>query len=84
MKSLNIIRKIDNLGRIVIPKELRKTMEITKEDPIEIFEGENKVILKKCEISCVFCDNSSANFRFQGKLVCDDCLNELKEFKDKY
>ena len=82
MKSLNITRKIDDLGRIVIPKELRKTMELTKDDPIEIFEGNNKIILKKCEIACVFCKDINADFRYKGKLVCEDCLNELKKYKN--
>lgn len=47
MKSTGIVRKTDRLGRIVIPKELRKTLDINIDDPLEIFTNENKIILQK-------------------------------------
>jgi AbrB family transcriptional regulator, transcriptional pleiotropic regulator of transition state genes len=77
MKSTGIVRKIDDLGRMVIPIELRKTMNIDKKDPMEIFVDEEKIILKKYEPACIFCGNADDTIEFKGKLICKDCLNNM-------
>ena len=78
MKSTGIVRKVDELGRIVIPIELRKTMYIQEKDSIEIFvEGQN-IILKKYQPSCIFCNSMEDTVFYKGKYVCAECMRELK------
>ena len=70
MKSTGIVRKVDELGRIVLPIEMRRTLEI-------YVEGEN-IILRKYQASCIFCDNVKGVIQYRGKNVCPDCINKLK------
>lgn len=78
MKSTGIVRKVDELGRVVIPIELRRTMGIEIKDPIEIFvEGQN-IILKKYQPSCIFCNSMNDVVYYKGKNICADCLRELR------
>ena len=81
MKATGIVRNIDNLGRIVIPKELRTTMEIEIKDPIEIYVDEKgNIVLKKFQPSCVFCGSEEEVDEYKGKYICQNCLVELKNF----
>lgn len=77
MKSTGIVRRVDELGRVVIPIELRNTLEIAEKDPMEIFVDGSSVILKKFEPNCVFCGNSKKLIEYKDKLVCDKCAKEL-------
>lgn len=77
MKSTGIVRKVDELGRIVLPIELRRTLDISVKDALEIYVDEGTVILKKYEPSCIFCGNSKDVISFKGKNVCPKCLDEL-------
>jgi looped-hinge helix DNA binding domain, AbrB family len=77
MKSTGIVRKVDDLGRIVLPKELRKILNIDEHDQLEIFVDGNSIILQKYEFSCIFCGNSDDIIIFKGKHVCSDCINSL-------
>lgn len=78
MKSTGIVRKVDELGRIVLPKELRKTLTIDIKDSLEIYvEGEH-IILKKYAPSCIFCGEAKDVNNYRGKNICAACLNELK------
>jgi len=79
MKSTGIVRKIDELGRIVLPIEIRNTMNIRSRDPIEIFVDEDKIILKKYEPACIFCGNADNVEYYKGKLICHDCLKAIRE-----
>ena len=79
MKSTGIVRKIDDLGRMVIPKELRETMDINKKDPMEIFVDNNTIILKKYEPGCLFCGDVENTIQFKDKVICKSCLNEMVE-----
>jgi transcriptional pleiotropic regulator of transition state genes len=79
MKSTGIVRKIDPLGRIVIPMELRKTMNIVEGDALEIFVDGETIVLKKYEPSCIFCGEANDIANFKGKNICKDCLRELKK-----
>lgn len=81
MKSTGIVRKMDRLGRIVIPKELRRVMKIEEDvDAMEIFTEGNTVILKKYEPSCVFCNESDPSIvMYKGHNVCRKCILELEK-----
>jgi transcriptional pleiotropic regulator of transition state genes len=79
MKSTGVVRKLDNLGRIVIPIELRKTMDIAIKDTLEIFTEGDEIILKKYQPGCIFCNDARNVTLFKGKLVCDKCLAEMKQ-----
>ena len=78
MKSTGIVRKVDELGRIVLPIELRRTLDIAEKDSLEIYVDDNRIILKKYEPTCVFCGSSKDVLSFKGKNICPICLNELK------
>ena len=77
MKSTGIVRKVDELGRIVLPKEIRTTMGIKEKDPIEIFTDEERIILSKYNPACTFCANVDNIVYFQGKRICADCLEKI-------
>lgn len=78
MKSTGIVRKVDELGRIVLPIELRRTLDIAVKDALEIYVDDGTIILKKYEPSCIFCGNSKDVISFKGKNVCPRCMEELK------
>ncbi len=78
MKSTGIVRNVDELGRIVIPKEMRKKMDIANNDPVEIYVDGDKIILTKYQPSCVFCGSVVAISDFHGKKICKDCINIIK------
>ncbi|KEH90593.1 AbrB/MazE/SpoVT family DNA-binding domain-containing protein [Clostridium botulinum] len=80
MKNTGVVRKIDPLGRIVLPKELRRTLDIVEnETSMEIFvEGED-VILRKHQLACIFCGEATEVIHHKGKNICTSCLKELKE-----
>ena len=82
MKSTGIVRKIDDLGRMVIPIELRKTMNIAKKDPMEIFVDGNRIVLTKYEPACIFCQNADDTVEFKGKVICKDCLENIDELEE--
>ena len=78
MKSTGIVRKVDELGRIVLPIEMRRTLDIAEKDALEIYvEGDN-IILRKYQPACIFCDNVKNVISFEGKNICPDCLDKLR------
>ena len=90
MKSTGVVRKVDDLGRIVIPKELRTTLDIKtcKEkgslnkkdgDALEIYVDGECIILKKYEPACIFCGEGKDVINYKGKNICNGCLKELKK-----
>lgn len=80
MKATGIVRRVDELGRVVIPKELRRTMSIDEFDSMEIFVDGNMICLKKYEPACTFCGNVKENMVSQaGKLICPDCIADLNK-----
>jgi len=79
LKSTGIVRKVDELGRVVIPIELRRTMGIDEKDPLEIYVDNEKIILKKYEPACVFCGNAADAQQYRGKLVCRSCAVAMFE-----
>lgn len=81
MKSTGIVRRVDELGRIVIPIELRRTLDIEIKDSLEIFVDGEQIILKKYSPSCIFCGNAKDVINYKGKNICQTCLEELKSDK---
>ncbi|MCB2308867.1 AbrB/MazE/SpoVT family DNA-binding domain-containing protein [Clostridium estertheticum] len=80
MKSTGIVRKVDELGRIVIPIELRRTLGIDIKDALEIYTEDDTIILKKYTPDCIFCgDNDNKLVNFKGKMICKSCLKEFKK-----
>ena len=79
MKSTGIVRKVDSLGRVVLPIELRRTLDVSERDALEIFVEGNSVVLKKYEPTCIFCGNGNNGTQFKGKNICAPCLKELKK-----
>lgn len=77
MKATGIVRKVDELGRIVLPVELRRTMEIDVRDPLEIYVDGANIILKKYSPSCLFCGQAEQIHIYRNKNVCETCLHEL-------
>lgn len=78
MKSTGIVRKVDELGRIVLPIELRRTLDIAERDALEIYVDGASIVLRKYQPACVFCGDSKDVSVFKGKNVCADCLRELQ------
>lgn len=78
MKSTGIVRNVDELGRIVIPKEMRKKMDIANSDPVEIYVENDKIILTKYNPNCSFCGSETEVCEFKGKKICKACLEELR------
>ena len=81
--STGIIRRVDELGRIVIPKEMRKALDIDQKDPIEISVEGSNLILHKYENRCVFCGAIKPSLRYNGKLMCSKCLKEINKINDE-
>lgn len=79
MKSTGIVRKVDELGRIVLPIELRRTLDIAERDSLEIFVTDDTILLRKYQPSCVFCDSGRNITTFRGKNVCSACITALKD-----
>jgi len=79
LKSTGIVRKVDELGRVVIPIELRRTLGIDEKDALEIYVDNEKIILKKYEPACVFCGDAADVQHYRGKLVCRNCAVAMFE-----
>ncbi len=77
MKSTGIVRKVDELGRVVIPIELRRTLGIGEKDALEIYVDGERIMLKKYEPACIFTGNAEDLIYFKGKLVSKACIDEL-------
>lgn len=79
MKSTGIVRKVDELGRVVLPIELRRTLGIEEKDRIEIFVDGESIILRKYQPACIFCDNAKDIINYKGKNICPDCIRAMNE-----
>lgn len=77
MKSTGIVRKVDDLGRLVVPKELRRTLDIDIKDPVEFFiDGEN-IVIRKYEPSCKLCGNVDNVVSVDGVNICKECIEKI-------
>ena len=79
VKSTGIVRKVDELGRIVLPIELRRVLNINEKDSLEIFVDSNQIILKKYEPACIFCGGASDIVSFKGHNICKCCMEEISK-----
>lgn len=84
MKATGIVRRVDDLGRVVIPKELRRTLGIADGDPLEIFVSEDQIILKKYVPGCYFCEGLENVSYFHGKPVCLKCAKEIVSKQEQF
>ena len=81
MKSKGIVSNVDELGRIVLPIELRRTLDIAERDSLEIYMDGHSIILKKYQPACIFCDDAKDVVSFHGKNVCPKCIRAMQELK---
>lgn len=79
MKATGIIRRVDELGRVVIPIEIRNKFNIVEKDPIEIYVDNSSIVLKKYEPNCIFCGSTKNLVEYKNKLVCEKCTKQLSE-----
>ena len=79
VKSTGIVRKVDELGRVVIPIELRRTLNIEEKDSLEIYVDGEHIILKKYEPACIFCGNAKDVIQYKGKNICPACMEEFRK-----
>lgn len=82
MKSTGVVRKVDELGRIVIPIELRRTLSIAEKDALEIYVDGETIILKKYQPACIFCGNAKDIKNYEGKNICPECLGKLANLQN--
>lgn len=83
MKSTGIVRKVDELGRLVLPIELRRVLGIEVKDSIEIYTEDNMIILKKYQPSCIFCGQARNVTQVKGKMLCQGCMTEINQMFNK-
>lgn len=83
MKSTGIVRKVDELGRIVLPIELRRTLDVSIKDSLEIYVDGSQIILKKYVPACIFCGSAKDMETVKGKNVCQKCLSEIKKTEEE-
>lgn len=77
MKATGIIRKVDDLGRIVLPAELRRLLDIHDHDPVEVYVDKDSIVLRKHQPACHFCDSDHSLRAFKGKIICTQCVGVL-------
>lgn len=79
MKATGIVRKVDELGRVVVPVELRRTLGIDIKDPLEIYVDSDSILLKKYEPACILCGSNDELMEYKGKKICRKCIAKLGE-----
>lgn len=78
MKSTGFVKRVDELGRILIPKELRSSLEIESKDSLEMFVDGDRIVLQKYQPACIFCSSADDIVFFEGRRICASCLSKLK------
>jgi len=81
MKATGIVRKVDELGRVVIPIELRRTLGIQEKDALEIYVDGERIMLKKYEPACIFCKNVENTVVYNNKIICKDCIEDMSKLQ---
>ena len=81
MKTMGIARKVDALGRVVLPAEIRERLDVREKDSIEFFWYDNHLVLEKHEPACTFCGGTNGIMTFAGKNVCKACRAKISELK---
>ncbi len=80
MKAVGMTRKVDRLGRVILPKQLRESLEIETGDSVEIYIKEDLIYVKKHRPACIFCEGTDNVRKYIDKNICEDCLAELVNF----
>jgi transcriptional pleiotropic regulator of transition state genes len=83
MKPAGVVRKVDQLGRIVLPKSLRKRYQMNEGDPVEILVQGDHIILERYRPKCVFCGNMKEVNDFKERYICADCLEQMHDLKER-
>lgn len=84
MKSTGIVRHVDGLGRVVIPMELRRTLDIEEKDPLEVFIDGDRIILRKYQPGCYLCSSTEGEMKhFYGRLICTKCIAEVAKYSNQ-
>lgn len=83
MKPIGVVRKVDQLGRIVLPKSLRRRYEMNEGDPVEILVQGDHIILEKYKPKCVFCTSDDQVGEFKGRHVCRACMEEIQAIQER-
>lgn len=83
MKSIGVVRKLDQLGRIVLPKELRDNLEFVENQSLEIYIKEDLIILKKYKPGCYCCGNLEVEAKVLGINLCQKCIDEFSDARNK-
>ena len=78
MKSTGMVRRVDELGRVVIPKEIRNKLGIEEKDPLDIYIDGFSIVLRKSQSNCIFCGNTKELIEYKDKLICKKCINNIK------
>lgn len=81
MKATGIVRKLDELGRVVLPIELRRGLDVGIKDVLEISVNGDEIVLKKYVPRCIFCKRAEDVKEVMGKCICKECLSGLKTFE---
>lgn len=84
MRAIGVVRKIDKLGRVVIPVELRRAFNIAIKDPVEIYTENDCIIIKKYSPECLFCGEANAVRHFSGKNICPSCMEAIADEINKH
>lgn len=79
MKNTGVCKTVDDLGRIVLPKEIRKSLGFDIRSSVELYVEGDSLIIKKAKSHCVFCATNDNLVDYNGKMVCQDCINNLKK-----
>lgn len=77
--NTGMIRRVDELGRVVIPIEIRNSLDIKERDPMEFHVENRKLILEKYEQGCIFCDSKDDLKEINGKMICKKCVSKIQE-----
>lgn len=77
MKSTGIVRPVDNLGRVVLPIELRRVLDIDKDSALEVYVDDDSIILKKYQPACIFCSSAVDVQTYQGRNICKECREAI-------
>ncbi|RPK29958.1 AbrB/MazE/SpoVT family DNA-binding domain-containing protein [Paenibacillus xylanexedens] len=80
LKATGIVRRIDDLGRVVVPRELRRAHGIEEGDLLEFFEDDDKIIIRRYQPGCILCGNTESLHLFHGKQICTPCITKASEF----
>lgn len=77
MKSTGIVRPVDSLGRVVLPIELRRVLDIDKDSALEVYVDQDCIILKKYQPACIFCGSADHVEQYQGRNICKECRKAI-------